>query len=127
MATFLARGRCFTSAASSCCWRSRFLSELLLARLGQGALLDRRLTLSRCRQLLPELVSRGETLFVITPDDRYFHLADRVVKLEYGQVVSQAASSEEARAGDAGRLNCRPARAGRGRWQGRGFKEIPQT
>lgn len=50
------------------------------------------------QQLLPELISRGKTLFVITHDDRYFHLADRIVKLEYGQVVSQGASSDEARA-----------------------------
>jgi putative ATP-binding cassette transporter len=49
------------------------------------------------QQILPELMSRGKTLFVITHDDRYFHLADCVVKLEYGRVVSQGASSEEAR------------------------------
>ena len=48
------------------------------------------------QQLLPELMSRGKTLIVITHDDRYFHLADRIVKLEYGQVVPQDTSSEEA-------------------------------
>jgi putative ATP-binding cassette transporter len=48
------------------------------------------------QQLLPELMSRGKTLVVITHDDRYFHLADRIVKLEYGQVVPQDTSSEEA-------------------------------
>ena len=37
-------------------------------------------------QLLPELKSRGKAVVVITHDDRYFHLADRTVKLDYGRV-----------------------------------------
>ena len=40
------------------------------------------------RQLLPELRHRGKTVLVITHDDRYFHLADRVLKLDYGQLVA---------------------------------------
>ncbi|HKB56963.1 MAG TPA: cyclic peptide export ABC transporter [Lacunisphaera sp.] len=40
------------------------------------------------RQLLPELRNRGKTVLVITHDDRYFHLADRLLKLDYGQLVS---------------------------------------
>lgn len=39
------------------------------------------------RQLLPELKERGKTIIVITHDDRYFHLADRLIKLDYGQIV----------------------------------------
>ncbi|MFP2933142.1 cyclic peptide export ABC transporter [Pyxidicoccus sp. 3LG] len=39
------------------------------------------------RELLPELKSRGKLVFVISHDDRYFHLADRVVKLEAGRLV----------------------------------------
>jgi putative ATP-binding cassette transporter len=39
------------------------------------------------RQLLPELKRRGKTVFVITHDDRYFNLADRVLKLDYGQLM----------------------------------------
>ncbi len=39
------------------------------------------------RELLPELRSRGKTVLVITHDDRYFHLADRIVKLDYGKQV----------------------------------------
>lgn len=39
------------------------------------------------RQLLPELKRRGKTVLVITHDDRYFHLADRVLKLDYGQLI----------------------------------------
>jgi putative ATP-binding cassette transporter len=37
-------------------------------------------------QLLPELRDQGKTVIVVSHDDRYFHLADRVVKLDYGQV-----------------------------------------
>lgn len=40
------------------------------------------------RHLLPELRDRGKTVLVITHDDRYFHLADRVLKLDYGQLVA---------------------------------------
>lgn len=39
------------------------------------------------KQLLPELKHRGKTVLVISHDDRYFYLADRVIKLEYGQLV----------------------------------------
>jgi putative ATP-binding cassette transporter len=39
-------------------------------------------------KLLPELRARGKTVVVITHDDRYFHLGDRVLKLEDGQVAS---------------------------------------
>jgi putative ATP-binding cassette transporter len=38
-------------------------------------------------QLLPELKSRGKTALVITHDDRYFHVAERVIKLDYGKQV----------------------------------------
>ena len=37
-------------------------------------------------ELLPELKERGKTVLVITHDDRYFELADRIIKLEYGKV-----------------------------------------
>ena len=38
-------------------------------------------------KLLPELKEKGKTVVVITHDDRYFHLGDRVIKLDYGKVV----------------------------------------
>ena len=39
------------------------------------------------KQLLPELKNRGKAVLVISHDDRYFYLADRVIKLEYGKLV----------------------------------------
>ena len=39
------------------------------------------------RELLPDLRARGKTVVVITHDDRYFHLGDRVIKLEDGKVI----------------------------------------
>ncbi len=37
-------------------------------------------------QLLPELKARGKTVLVISHDDKYFHVADRVIKLDYGKL-----------------------------------------
>ncbi len=37
-------------------------------------------------EFLPELTARGKTVFVISHDDHYFHVADRLIKLEYGQL-----------------------------------------
>jgi putative ATP-binding cassette transporter len=39
------------------------------------------------RQILPGLRSRGKAVVVICHDDRYFHIADRLVKLENGKVI----------------------------------------
>lgn len=39
------------------------------------------------QQLLPELKQRGKSILVISHDDRYFHLADRLLKLDYGKIV----------------------------------------
>jgi putative ATP-binding cassette transporter len=39
------------------------------------------------RQLLPELKERGKTVLVISHDDRYFDVADRVIRLEDGAVI----------------------------------------
>lgn len=39
------------------------------------------------KQLLPELKKRGKTVLVISHDDRYFYLADRLIKLEYGKLI----------------------------------------
>jgi len=40
------------------------------------------------RLLLPKLKSAGKTALVITHDDRYFEVADRVIKLEEGRIVA---------------------------------------
>ncbi len=42
-------------------------------------------------EFLPALKARGKTLLVITHDDAYYPLADRLVKLENGQLVSPSA------------------------------------
>ena len=44
-------------------------------------------------QFLPELKERGKTVLAVTHDDRYFDLADRIVKLDYGKVVGSVAKS----------------------------------
>lgn len=46
-------------------------------------------------QLLPELKKRGKSVVVITHDDRYFWVADRVVKLDYGKVYPMTADEEK--------------------------------
>jgi putative ATP-binding cassette transporter len=46
------------------------------------------------RTLLPELRARGKAILVISHDDRYFDLADRLVKLDYGQVVESFRAAE---------------------------------
>ena len=38
-------------------------------------------------RLLPELKSRGKTIVVISHDDKYYYVADRLIKLEYGQLI----------------------------------------
>jgi putative ATP-binding cassette transporter len=39
-------------------------------------------------KILPELKAAGKTVVAVTHDDRYFHCADRVIKLEYGHIES---------------------------------------
>ena len=48
------------------------------------------------RELLPELKARGKTVLVISHDDRYFHLADRLIRMVDGQVVSVEAPAPAA-------------------------------
>jgi len=45
-------------------------------------------------QLLPELKAKGKAVLVITHDDRYFPIADRIIKLDYGQIASEVGSTE---------------------------------
>lgn len=45
-------------------------------------------------QLLPELKARGKTVLVISHDDHYYHLADRVIKLANGQIELESTPRE---------------------------------
>lgn len=36
--------------------------------------------------MIPSLKRKGKTIIAVSHDDRYFHVADRVVQLEYGQI-----------------------------------------
>jgi putative ATP-binding cassette transporter len=45
-------------------------------------------------ELLPELRARGKTVFAITHDDHYFHVADRILKLDYGKIEADVAAAE---------------------------------
>jgi putative ATP-binding cassette transporter len=38
--------------------------------------------------LLPDLQARGKTVIVVTHDERYFHVAHRLIKMELGQIDS---------------------------------------
>ncbi|WGV25035.1 cyclic peptide export ABC transporter [Halotia branconii] len=40
-------------------------------------------------QLLPELKNRGKTILVISHDDKYFYLADWIIKMDYGKVNAE--------------------------------------
>lgn len=44
------------------------------------------------QNLLPEFRATGKTIILITHDDRYFGLADRVIKLDMGRVVQEPAA-----------------------------------
>lgn len=47
-------------------------------------------------QLLPELKARGKTAIVISHDDHYYHVADRIIKLDYGKIdYDKALTAEE--------------------------------
>ncbi len=44
--------------------------------------------------LLPSFKAQGKTVIAVSHDDRYFHVADRVVKLEYGQIAAEPDSAD---------------------------------
>lgn len=49
-------------------------------------------------ELLPALKSSGKTVIAITHDEKYFHLADRLVKIENGQIVSDIPQTRQKQA-----------------------------
>lgn len=46
-------------------------------------------------QILPEIKARGITLVVVSHDDRYFHVADRIVSVESGKVYEPETEQTE--------------------------------
>ena len=58
--------------------------------------------------LLPELKSRGKTVIVISHDDAFYHVADRIIKLNYGQLEYDG-PADEAQAFVWGQSNVRAA------------------
>ncbi|MGB3691251.1 MAG: cyclic peptide export ABC transporter [Spirulinaceae cyanobacterium] len=40
-------------------------------------------------QFLPQLKEQGKTILVISHDDSYFEVADRIIKLDYGKVIQK--------------------------------------
>lgn len=40
-------------------------------------------------EILPEMKSRGKAVLVITHDEKYAHMADRLVKLDYGRITEE--------------------------------------
>jgi len=39
--------------------------------------------------LLPQLKAAGKTILVVSHDDRYFHVADRILQMDYGQLFAR--------------------------------------
>lgn len=48
--------------------------------------------------LLPSLKARGKTVIVISHDDRYYDVADRIIKLDYGKIEFDKSLNESERA-----------------------------
>ncbi len=49
--------------------------------------------------LIPRLKQQGKTIIAVTHDDAYFHIADRVVKFDYGQIVKDVSTKHLQKAG----------------------------
>jgi putative ATP-binding cassette transporter len=50
-------------------------------------------------RILDDLKKRGKTIVAVTHDDKYFSVADRVLRMDFGQIVPHDASSARATAG----------------------------
>lgn len=46
-------------------------------------------------ELLPELKQRGKCIIAITHDDRYFNVADKIIKMESGNIISTKGNSNQ--------------------------------
>ncbi|WP_435141582.1 cyclic peptide export ABC transporter [Pseudopelagicola sp. nBUS_19] len=38
-------------------------------------------------EILPELKAKGQTIIVLTHDDRYWHLSDRIIAVDFGKII----------------------------------------
>ena len=45
--------------------------------------------------LLPYLKNQGKLIIAVSHDDRYFHIADRLIKMEYGHIIYNQAPEED--------------------------------
>jgi len=55
-------------------------------------------------ELLPQLQRERRTVLAITHDDRYFHVADRVLRMDAGRLMAENRSLSPTTLGDRGRL-----------------------
>ncbi len=46
-------------------------------------------------ELIPKLKREGKTIIAVTHDDAYFHLADRIIKFDYGKIVKDVDASSK--------------------------------
>lgn len=52
-------------------------------------------------ELLPELRDKGHLVIVVSHDDRYFHLADRVIRMGNGKILGDAGTADQPAVDDA--------------------------
>lgn len=60
-------------------------------------------------EILPELKAKGKIVVVISHDDRFFHLADKVLTMEQGQLVTPQEARTDAEQGANAQLSSRDA------------------
>ncbi len=46
-------------------------------------------------ELIPKLKKEGKTIIAVTHDDAYFHVADRVIKFDYGNIVKDVKTENQ--------------------------------
>ena len=46
------------------------------------------------KRILPELKKKGKTIIAVTHDERYWHIADRVVKMDLGSIEWECAGTD---------------------------------
>ncbi len=46
-------------------------------------------------ELIPKLKKEGKTIIAVTHDDAYFHIADRIIKFDYGNIVKDVRTADK--------------------------------